>query len=47
MVPGAHYTTAQTAGVMHVDQNASGAWTASPAGALHIATDTIFADGFE
>ena len=47
MVPGAHYAAAVSAGVMHVDQNVSGAWTASSAGALHYCVDTIYANGFE
>ena len=47
MVPGAHYTAAPTAGVMHVDQNAAGLWIASPAGVLHFASDSIFANGFD
>jgi hypothetical protein len=47
MVPGAHYSAGATTGVMHVDQNVLGTWTASSAGALHITTDLIFADGFE
>jgi len=48
VVPDAHYTVALTAGVMHVDQNAGGAWIASPAGALHFSSpEVIFANGFE
>lgn len=48
VVPGAHYSVSFSAGVMHVDQNASGAWISSAAGALHFSfPDTVFANGFE
>jgi len=48
VVPSEYYTVALSAGVLHVDQNASGAWRSSPAGALHFSSpEVIFANGFE
>lgn len=47
LVPDAKYAAALNAGVMQVDKNPLGAFTASPAGVLYIAVDAIFASGFE
>ena len=47
VVPNAHYTVVLAGGVEQVNQNAAGAWIASPAGVLHFMTDAIFANGFE
>lgn len=47
LLPNAHYTVVLSSGVEQVNQNAAGAWIASPAGVLHFFPDAIFANGFE
>ncbi len=47
LVPNGHYAAVLSAGVMQIDQNAAGKWTASAAGVLYMSADAIFINGFE